>query len=131
MNNIGTGYYADPNRQMEERTKVHLIMKGKPICGSQIADRKVYQWCSPTIHLDYVECDKCKDIVEPLMETYNKILKGNIKRKEPTKGELIKIAEELSDWVALFENANNRPVILTEKTKRFHNKNRKAKLGDD
>ena len=79
--NIGTGYFADPNRPNEEMTLVHLAMEGSPICGTKIPDRKIYQWCSTTIYMKYVNCDKCKEAAEPMLETYYKILRAKANKR--------------------------------------------------
>lgn len=54
---ITTGYFADTKNS----TKVHLVENGKPICGVAIGIKKQYQWCARRVHLEYLECKRCKN----------------------------------------------------------------------
>jgi len=54
------GYFANPNGRY---TKVHVVENDKPICGSKIGGKMIFQWCaylfSGVTH-SYVECEHCK-----------------------------------------------------------------------
>lgn len=57
--NLRTGYFANTKRG----GKVHVVRNdvgSPPICGSKIGEDMQFQHCANGIHLDYVECKKCK-----------------------------------------------------------------------
>jgi len=56
LETISTGYYGNT----QKRTKVHLIKEGKPYCGTSYDTSLTYQWCSHTISLYVLECERCK-----------------------------------------------------------------------
>ena len=47
-----TGYFARETRPYE-RTKVHAVAFGKPICGVSISEEAEFQWCAGGVHLVY------------------------------------------------------------------------------
>lgn len=53
-----TGYFATPGKSCP-RAKVHLVVDGKPICGSQMGTDSIFQWCSQTVCREWVECKRC------------------------------------------------------------------------
>ena len=53
-----TGYFARETRPYE-RTKVHAVAFGKPICGVSISEEAEFQWCAGGVHLPYIECQRC------------------------------------------------------------------------
>ena len=53
---LETGYFADTKRW----TKVHIVERYTPICGSQIKPDLRFQWCATGIKYSYIECEHCK-----------------------------------------------------------------------
>lgn len=61
---ITTGYFANWRVSGTRRSKVHAVHNGSPICGSVIGDDSEYLWCSSVLRMEYIECEKCKKILE-------------------------------------------------------------------
>src|SRR3989304_5387785 len=60
-----TGYFGrtTEKRQKALSTKVHIIGNdGRCFCGYRPHKTLQFIWCSNGVVLDYVECDRCKDI---------------------------------------------------------------------
>lgn len=60
-----TGFFGVPG---SIGGKVHAVENRKPACGTRISPWAEYQWCSPRIRLDYIECEKCLVIVQKILE---------------------------------------------------------------
>jgi hypothetical protein len=54
---ISTGYFGVPGK---DGGKVHLVTKGRPICGTRLPADSEYQWCSYSTRMEFVECERCK-----------------------------------------------------------------------
>lgn len=59
-----TGYFANAAKSTVQRSKVHVVKDGLPLCGSRVSSDASFQWCSGGIHLSYVECETCKKVAE-------------------------------------------------------------------
>ena len=59
MVSFSTGYFATTKRSTQ-RSKVHICMNGKPVCGSKFTTDSEYLWCASGIVRQYVECKRCK-----------------------------------------------------------------------
>lgn len=67
-----TGWFGNPKRG----TLVHVVdMYDKPICGSRIGEDMEFQWCAPSIKLDYIECEKCKKKSNQILLDENNMLR--------------------------------------------------------
>ena len=58
-----TGWWGIPGGPESRSTKVHVKEDGKPICGSRMANNQRFQWCAWGAHWDYIECERCKDMI--------------------------------------------------------------------
>jgi hypothetical protein len=59
-----TGWWGIPGRTPYGRSPVvHAVHESKPICGQKIDHRAEYQWCAYGLQWDYLDCDKCKQIL--------------------------------------------------------------------
>lgn len=79
---ITTGWFGIPNTQ--RRGVVHLVMNRKPVCGTRISKKAIYQWCANHIVIDYVECERCRSIHD---------------KKQKLIGEYQDILKELEGWL--------------------------------
>lgn len=60
MSEYQTGYFATPNRP-DRRSKVHIVLRGKPICGTVHTAAEIeFCCCGNGVYSQYVECSKCK-----------------------------------------------------------------------
>jgi len=59
-----TGYYGIPGKSF---TKVHVADHKGPLCRSPISPENQFQWCSNGINVRYLECMKCRRIVNPIL----------------------------------------------------------------
>lgn len=61
-----TGWYGRPGR---EGGMVHVKLKGErgPVCGTPQHEDAEFQWCAMRIEPRYVECQKCKRIIAPIV----------------------------------------------------------------
>ncbi len=71
----GTRYY----------TKVHICLRGQPVCGVKMTRDMELQWCSYS-NLEYVECDRCKhgrfaDAMRAAQTEFKRILDERAKLK--------------------------------------------------
>lgn len=57
-----TGYWA---RSDGSRTKVHLVVGGKPFCGAKIPDERIYQSVCGGPSRKSLDCKKCIRIYPP------------------------------------------------------------------
>lgn len=55
-----TGWFGRPNKK---GGKVHVVENGRPICGTNIPDDAVYQFCAEGVHRKYLECERCRSLV--------------------------------------------------------------------
>jgi hypothetical protein len=55
--NYQTGYFCTVGKA---RGKVHVVENGKPICGSRVKDKSIFQWNAMGIRHEYIECQKCR-----------------------------------------------------------------------
>jgi hypothetical protein len=49
--------------QDNPNSKVHAVCGQKPLCGARFHPRAEYQFCSNGLAYGYVECSKCKEII--------------------------------------------------------------------
>lgn len=62
---LKTGYFGVPGRT---GGKVHLVTPdNRPVCHTPISSEAAFQWCSADIQLDYIECDRCREIARALL----------------------------------------------------------------
>lgn len=56
---MSIGYFGVPGETA--RGRVHIVVDGKPLCGSRIGPRAEFQWCAAIVKhaLSYVECRRC------------------------------------------------------------------------
>lgn len=55
-----TGYFASASRTpSHSASKVHIVVGGKPICGSVLGKDMEFQFCAGGAYLPYVECVRC------------------------------------------------------------------------
>ena len=54
-----TGWYGIPGSK-SYFTKTHISDRGKPICRAAIRKDAEFQVCSNGVHLNSVECERCK-----------------------------------------------------------------------
>jgi hypothetical protein len=57
---IMTGYFGIPGRF---GGKVHIVVDGKPACGTPMDPRAEFQWNAHGIVRSYLECDCCKALL--------------------------------------------------------------------
>ena len=50
-----TGYFANTTRY----TKVHIVLNGRPVCGSKVGHDMQYCWCARNVHASAIECEHC------------------------------------------------------------------------
>lgn len=55
---IEIGWFGIPGRPYG--TRVHITLRGEPVCGIKMSRDMEFQFCSFT-NLDYVECERCKN----------------------------------------------------------------------
>lgn len=65
-----TGWFGIPDGK-SRGTQVHVVEGGGPICGVYISERAEYQWCTHGVKWDWIECDRCRDVIakEQIQET--------------------------------------------------------------
>ena len=60
------GYFAPPSG-----TKIHVVVQGKPVCGTGLNIEAVFQWCgdarNPRFHA-YVDCKFCQQYLTKAKE---------------------------------------------------------------
>lgn len=56
---FSVGWFGIPGGPESRSTKTHIVIHGKPVCGSVLSDEMEFQWCADSIYIDYVECHKC------------------------------------------------------------------------
>ena len=68
---FSTGWWGRPgDKSLKGFTKVHLykINTHGPACGAGVGKDMIYQWCSPGIKWDYLECENCKRIARKFLD---------------------------------------------------------------
>lgn len=81
MQEMKTGFFAVPGSGY--RTKVHIVyaIDTEPLCSAHPRNDAEFQWCSGTVHLDYVECKRCKARYAKLLE--NESAKATVGKELP------------------------------------------------
>jgi len=74
VDHFRTGYYGIPGGPGCRNTKVHLVFRGKPLCGCKLSKEMEFQWCANFVHLPYVECENCKRLFRILREKIEKLV---------------------------------------------------------
>lgn len=65
MKITSTGWWGIPGQKDGGRnSRVHAVSDGKPICGQKFHPEAEYQWCCDGLNRDYLECEKCKRIID-------------------------------------------------------------------
>lgn len=63
---LQTGYFGVPGHT---GGTVHLVAPDNhPVCHTPISTEAEFQWCSRDIHLDYIECDRCREIARAILQ---------------------------------------------------------------
>ena len=52
-----TGYFGVPGGY---GGMVHVARNGKPVCGTRMHKKAVFQWCSTVINWNMTECKSCR-----------------------------------------------------------------------
>lgn len=62
LNEVTTAWFGIPGAKESSSSKVHLVSKatGKPVCGSRLSARQVYQFCAAGANFNYLECKHCR-----------------------------------------------------------------------
>ena len=69
-----TGYYGVSGKI--PTSKVHLLIKGIPACGSIFGRLAEFHWCSNTLHYSYLTCEKCKKKAKKIItKDFNNIIR--------------------------------------------------------
>lgn len=56
---VSTGFWGIPGTY--RCTKVHVAVgSNRALCGRRFSSRCQYQWCAHGIHLEYLECPRCR-----------------------------------------------------------------------
>jgi len=64
---FNTGWFGVPGDMTGRRSsKIHIVHgpNNKPVCGTVMSDRHIFQWNSRGIYIPYVECKKCRKALE-------------------------------------------------------------------
>jgi hypothetical protein len=62
MNNgTGIGWFGIPGGPEWRSTKTHIVIQGKPVCGTRLGEEQEFQWCS-YIGAIAPECRSCQRI---------------------------------------------------------------------
>ena len=72
---ISTGWFGEPGKT-NRKSKVHLVSKGKPVCGAKMGPRQQFQWCSHDIQWGYIECESCRKVARKIAQNFINDLKG-------------------------------------------------------
>jgi hypothetical protein len=60
---ISTGWFGIPGAKGRGSTKVHVVICGKPACGTKVGEYQEYQKCVNGADSRIVECKRCfKDV---------------------------------------------------------------------
>lgn len=63
---FSTGWFGIPGANGRWSTKVHVIVRQdrRPVCGARLSPRQEFQWCAAGIHREYLECQRCRRVVD-------------------------------------------------------------------
>jgi hypothetical protein len=61
---IATGWFGIPGGQTSRSTKVHVVDKNGPICGSRLSEKQQFQFCSRGARIEWIECRNCLQIAK-------------------------------------------------------------------
>ncbi len=59
---MSVGYFASPLQNPPRGPKVHVVDRDGPVCRTPV--KGDFQWCSNNQKSSYVDCKKCKKIIE-------------------------------------------------------------------
>lgn len=71
---LQTGYFAHPERPKATFPEVHAIKVLQPydvpfpLCDQAVRAGFEYQWCSRTVEFTYVDCQKCRNILDNMAQ---------------------------------------------------------------
>ena len=55
----GVGWFSIPGGPEWRSTKTHIVIQGRPVCGTRLSQNQVFQWCS-NIGGYIPECKSCQ-----------------------------------------------------------------------
>lgn len=67
---LKTGYFAHPERPEADFPAIHAIKLLEPygvefpLCDEPVPPRHEYQWCSASVEFAFVDCQKCRNILD-------------------------------------------------------------------
>lgn len=119
-----TGWWGIPGQTDGGRnSRVHAVQDGKPVCGQIFHPLAEFQWCCDGFVRRYIECEKCKHILDQAA--------GNQKLQAETamtKGEAVEEVDRVRDNLARIQQELGRlqerlrkarlAIISTNKQKR-------------
>ena len=59
MGGIWTGWFGIPGGP--PGGMVHVVIDGKPICGSKMGPKMKFQWCARGVQREFLECRRCEN----------------------------------------------------------------------
>lgn len=73
IDDLKTGYFADPEKPDAEFPFVHAIKvalpyedAGLPLCDMPVPAGHQYQWCASSVEFTYVDCQPCRNKLDQM-----------------------------------------------------------------